>query len=218
MLFRSEILDIDSSKIDYLPQYAEDIFKPSETKKVENKVINLVFAGNIGEAQSVETIVFAANELKENNKFHFHIVGDGSKYKSCLDLAKKLSLSNITFYGRLDLSEMPKFYNLADAMLLTLINDESLSYTLPGKVQTYLAAGKPIIGAINGEGANLINESGCGLVCNAEEYIKLSQLITELDINKLSSYSKAAKIFYKENFDSNNYISKLMTSLSKGEL
>lgn len=204
-----DVLRIDSSEIDYLPQYAEDIFKPSETKEVESKVINLVFAGNIGEAQSVETIVLAANELKENNKFHFHIVGDGSKYKSCLELAKKLSLSNITFYGRLDLSEMPKFYNLADAMLLTLIDDESLSYTLPGKVQTYLANGKPIIGAINGEGANLIKESCCGLVCNAEDYFTLSELILNLKKEDLFEYSKESINYYLNNFESKTFMSKL---------
>lgn len=204
-----DVLRIDSSEIDYLPQYAEDIFKPSETKEVESKVINLVFAGNIGKAQSVETIILAANELKENNKFHFHIVGDGSKYKSCLELAKKLSLSNITFYGRLDLSEMPKFYNLADAMLLTLIDDESLSYTLPGKVQTYLAAGKPIIGAINGEGANLIKESCCGLVCNAEDYIALSETIQNLKKEDLFEYSKKSISYYLNNFESKSFISKL---------
>jgi len=158
--------------ISYLPIYAESLFE--NIGKISNNKINFVFAGNIGEMQSVETIVYAANEVKENKNILIHIVGDGSSRKKCEELAKNMALDNIIFHGQYPTTEMPKFYELADAFLVTLKNDKMISYTLPGKVQTYMASGKPIIGAINGEAAMIINISqACltySLLCGVEVF------------------------------------------------
>jgi len=120
--------------------------------------------------QSVETIIYAANELKYDNRIKFHIVGDGSMVEECKNMSDKMGLGNITFYGRQPISEMHSFYSMADAMLITLKGNKSLSYTVPGKLQSYMAAGKPIIGSINGETKKIINESSLGYCCDAEDY------------------------------------------------
>lgn len=88
-----------------------------------------------------------------------------------------MKLKNINFYGRRPVEDMPQLYNMADAMLITLKDNKFLSYTLPGKIQSYMAAGKPIIGAINGETSRVIKEANCGFVCEAENFKALADLI-----------------------------------------
>jgi len=214
-----KILMISSMKIQHLPQYAEDLFSQVEVEAENdsaheaNKIsYNFVFAGNIGEMQSVETIIKAANELRNYNNIKFHIVGDGSKAETCRKLAESLNLENIKFYGRRPICEMPDFYKMADAMLVTLKDNKILSYTLPGKVQSYMAAGKPIIGAINGETKLVIEESGSGLCCNAEDYKALANLIQEFctyDYEKKKQMSINAKNFYFSHYSKEKYICNL---------
>lgn len=214
--FRST-LGLDEKEIYHLPQYAEDLF--NETVKVSKKdKFNFVFAGNIGDMQSVETIVKSANVLCEHSDIIFHIVGDGSKLEECKLLSKKLGLKNIIYYGRRPVSEMPYYYGLADAMLITLKDNRTLSYTLPGKVQSYMAAGKPIIGAINGETKYVIEGSKCGLCCAAEDYIGLANKIIEFcKSNQKESMAKNSKDYYVRNYSKEKFISVLENYLIKLE-
>lgn len=210
-----EKLFMDIENIQHIPQYAEDIFAEIEEKK-ENRKFNFVFAGNIGEMQSVETIVKAANELKEKNNIMFHIVGDGSKLEECILLSKKFKLKNIIFYGRKPINEMPQYYSFADAMLITLKNDKAISYTLPGKVQSYMAAHKPIIGSIDGETRRVIKEAGCGYCCAADDYKELSKIILEFcDSNQQRLMGQNGYDYYIKNYSKKNFISALEKSLIK---
>jgi len=137
-----KVLKLGYKPIQYLPQYAEDLFDnlPEVTGKKDQ--IDFMFAGNVGVLQSVETIVEAARLLGNESGIHIHIVGGGIALDNCRKLAE--GLTNITFHGRHEVTEMPKFYAMADAMLITMKDDPVLSSTLPGKVQTYMAAGKPV--------------------------------------------------------------------------
>jgi glycosyltransferase involved in cell wall biosynthesis len=208
-----DTLHLDSKPIGHLPQYAEDLF--NETVEVpKNDKYNFVFAGNIGDMQSVDTIVKAANELKNHTNIVFHIIGDGSKLEECKLLCNKLLLDNVIFYGRRPISEMPKYYSFADAMLITLKANKTLSYTLPGKVQSYMAAGKPIIGSINGETRRVIDESGCGLCCEAENYKELANIIFQFcnrdDRGKMAENSTN---YYIRNYSKERFISVLENTL-----
>lgn len=173
-------LRIDKSKIKYLPQYSESQFLNLKPKRQNNNEFNLLFAGNIGVAQSVETIIDAAIILKNYPNIFIHIVGDGIELERIKEKAKNNNLNNVIFYGRKPLEEMTKYYNMSDAMIVTLINDEVLSLTLPGKVQTYMAAGKPIVGAINGETALLLNKVQNGFCGKAEDSSELANNILKL--------------------------------------
>jgi glycosyltransferase involved in cell wall biosynthesis len=191
----AEVLKIAGDQI-YLPAYAEGIF--NDIKRTDNKKqkgqIDLLFAGNIGKMQSVETIIKAANMLKEEQNIIFHIVGDGSALSDCIALTKQFGLENtVKFYGQKPLAEMPDFYNMADAFLVTLNANEIVSYTLPNKVQSYMAAGKPILGAIDGETRNVIKEAGCGLCCEAENHEGLAKIIQQF-----ASYDKERHMVYGE--------------------
>ncbi|MGE4589160.1 MAG: glycosyltransferase family 4 protein [Acidaminococcaceae bacterium] len=215
--FKNE-LKSEINNIKHLPQYAEDIFTETRSKaaysRVKNERYNFVFAGNIGDMQSVETIIKAAYELFDHNDIFFHIVGDGSKFNECKKLTSELSLKNVKFYGRKPIEEMPAFYELADAMLITLKDNKTLSYTLPGKVQSYMAAGKPIIGAICGETQKVIEEAKCGFICKAEDYQALAKLILKFcDSDETILMGSNANKYYRENFDKNKFIDLLEKEL-----
>lgn len=214
-------LKINTDNIKHLPQYAEDLFAQNEDYSVEeiaassqSKIYNFAFAGNIGDIQSIETIVKAASELRKHTNIMFHIIGDGSKLVDCKQLAESLELTNIVFYGRRPLDEMPQFYKMSDAMLITLKDDKALSYTLPGKIQTYMAARKPIIGSINGEASNVIEQAGCGLCCKAEDYKSLADLILRFCYsNNNDEMAANAQKFYLENYSKEKFMSELEDSL-----
>lgn len=208
--YLSEQFGVTNSE--YLPQYAEDLFEPLPFKN-NTDVIDLVLAGNIGVAQSVETVVKAAEKLKKE-PVHFHIVGGGTD----LERLKKLAygLNNITFYDRRPLEEMPKFYAMADAMLVTLRSDPVLNLTLPGKVQSYMAVGKPIIGAINGETAEVIKTAKCGYCGNAEDVDGLVENIRAFVKSKdKQSMGKNARTFYETFFSRDKFMDKLEKELER---
>jgi len=208
------VLQISSENIDHLPQYAEDLFsvKTNGEKNIEydDSKYNFVFAGNIGEMQSVDTIIKAANLLRDHDDMYFHIVGDGVKLEECKELAMEFGLENICFYGRRPIEEMPSFYALATAMLITLKDNKALSYTIPGKLQSYMAAGKPVIGAINGETARVIKESGCGMCCAAEDYTALARLLLDFcNSNQKAQMGQKAKLYYSVQYRKERFISLL---------
>lgn len=197
---------------DYLPQYAEAIFTPQQCKKVENGYIDLMFAGNIGAAQGVDIIIKAAKLTSDIQNLRWHIVGDGSE----LDSLQKMSegMDNVIFHGRRPLSEMPKYYSMADAMLVTMQKDPVLSLTLPGKVQTYMSAGKPIIGAIDGETKIVIDEAQCGYCGKAEDAEQLADNIRNFiaSTNKKQMEINARK-YYEQHFTEEMFMERLENEL-----
>ena len=204
-----DVLKIKETRIVHLPQYAEDLFAVTSPKanEGENKSYHFVFAGNIGDMQSVETIILAANELKSFEYVFFHIIGEGSRLEACKKLAEDLQVDGVSFYGRKPIEEMPYFYDMADAMLVTLKDNETMSYTLPGKVQSYMAAGKPIIGAINGETRLVIRKANCGFTCKAEDYRALAQLVMNFcRSDEIEQMGKNAQKFYLDNYSKDRFM------------
>ena len=211
-----EEFGMNPEEIIYLPQYAEDLFSNMETdmdkEKTPDDEYNFVFAGNVGKAQSVETIIEAANLLKDKKNVKFHIVGDGSALEHCKGKAKGYGLTSVIFHGRKPVEEMPKYYAMADAMLITMFDNEMISKTLPGKVQTYMAAGKPIIGAINGETRRVIEEAGCGICGRAEAANNLAEnLLRFINSIEKKNMAFASRNFYEKNFTKELFMKKLMS-------
>lgn len=203
-----EEFGFNKEELVYLPQYAEDIFKQDELE-IKNKPkghYDLVFAGNIGKMQSVETIIKTANEMLDYD-ITFHIVGGGSALDRCKKMANG---TNIVFYGQRPLDEMPKFYGIADAMLVSLKKDDLISMTLPGKVQTYLACGKPIIASGDNELKNTILEANCGFCASAENVTELKECIIRfIDSKEKVQLGKNARKYYENNFTKELFFEKL---------
>lgn len=197
-----DMFGIPEGCIHYLPQYAEAQFLNLQEKE-QGEIFNLLFAGNIGIAQSVGTIIAAA-KLLIDQKVMFHIVGDGIE----LDNLKKQAsgIQNVIFYGRKSLEEMPKYYKMADAMLVTLTNDPVISLTLPGKVQTYMAAGKPIVGAIEGETAIVLNDAQGGYCCSAGDSRTLADNVVKLmESGKATEIGRKNREYYLNTFSKDKF-------------
>ncbi len=203
---------IDPDRVQYLPQFAEGVFHAVPQKRTGNQC-ELVFAGNIGEVQSVDTILKAANILR-NEPILFHIVGGGTDLERLKSMKLDMDLENVFFHGRKPIEQMPDIYGRADAMLVTLKADPVLSMTLPGKVQSYLAAGKPIIGAIDGETCNVIREADCGFCGPAEDSVKLAENIRRfMACQDKKRLAENAKSYYETRFAMNRFISELEETL-----
>lgn len=197
----------------YLPQYAENLFSRVPERTAHEGPYHFVFAGNVGDVQSVETIVDAAAILMEDNRAVFHIVGDGIALERCREMAT--GVPNIRFYGRRDVSEMEDFYAMADAMLVTMKDDTVLASTLPGKVQSYLAAGRAVVGAIGGETASLIAEAQCGVCAAPEDSRELAEKISWLMDQPESFlwYGRNARAYYEKTFRKEVIMQKLLSVL-----
>lgn len=209
----NDVLDIKEEKFSYIPQFADSLFSEVSDEKTNDKYVNYVFAGNIGEMQSVDTIIKAAHILRDE-AIRWHIVGDGFAYEDCKKLCEQLDLSEqVRFYGRRPVEDMPEFYSMADAMIVTLADDDTISYTLPGKVQSYMAAKKPIIAASNGETAIVIEDAMCGFcapACDAEEFAKIAKKMSECDREEFGINSLN---YYNEHFSKNTHIDRLESML-----
>lgn len=202
-----------STSCGHLPQYAESLYDTVPDKPVHEGPYHFVFAGNVGEMQSVETIIEAARILKDDPRAVFDIVGDGSALASCRKLAG--DLPNVVFHGRKALAQMPGVYDMADAMLVSLKDNPRIATTLPGKVQSCMAAGKAILGSISGETVQVVRESGSGLCAEPENGRALAQLAQEM-MNRPESfaeYGKNARVYYQHHFRKDVILQKLMEEL-----
>lgn len=216
--------DIPQEKMGYLPQYAEELFGVTEPKaKDPEEAIDLLFAGNIGAAQRVDLIVRAAKKVIElgDCKVNWHIVGDGSELENCKKLANSLELTNVIFHGRHPLEKMPEFYAMADAMLLTLDKDEIISYTLPGKFQSYMAAGKPVLASADGETPRVIEDAKCGLCAVAGDENGLAEIVKSfgnMDKVEWATMAKNSRAYYDKNFTRTIFMDELERELLNSKL
>lgn len=205
--YMKDVHGIELKEEDYLPQFAETLFEREAERKEEN-TFRLVFAGNIGHMQSVETILKTADLLREE-PITWQILGEGSAFAKCKQMQEELGLSKVEFLGQKPVEEMPAYYAEADAMLVTMRDDALINFTLPGKVQSYMAFGKPILGAINGECKSIVEEAGAGWIAPAEDAEQLAELVlafTKLSADERYAMAKNAKAYYDVNFQFHTHL------------
>lgn len=204
-------LKIRGGRFLHIPQFADELFlgtedKTGDTEKKDDN-IDYVFAGNIGMMQSVDTIIKAAALVKDE-RIRWHIVGDGFALEDCRKLCDEMGLNDkVTFYGRLPVEEMPKFYRMADAMIVTLADNDLISYTLPGKIQSYMASARPVIAAADGETKTVIEESGCGYCAGAEDEKGFAEAADRMAASPdRAKMGEAAGKYYNEHFTRKNHV------------
>ncbi len=205
---------IPEERIKYLPQYAEGIFEQMENKE-NSEGFDFMFAGNIGAMQGIDTILEAAEMLKnEYPGIRWHIVGGGTDLERLKRIAVEKKLDQVIFYGRRPLEEMPGFYKMADAMLVTLQANPILSLTLPGKVQSYMAVGKPVIGAVDGETAEVIRAARCGFCGKAEDSRALAEHVKRfMESADREAMGRNGRAFYETHFERKMFMDKLEREL-----
>jgi glycosyltransferase involved in cell wall biosynthesis len=178
---------VSVDKIHYYPNSVESYFRPPNEVGPCGVVENLpsgflvMFAGNIGVAQSFDTILSAAQLTEGNPDIHWIILGDGRMKEWVEAEVSARGLSGcVHLLGRRPTEQMPHYFAVADAMLVTLKKEPIFSLTVPSKIQSYMACGRPIVAALDGEGQRLITASGAGLVCTAGDAEGLASIVLEM--------------------------------------
>ncbi|MDC0032306.1 glycosyltransferase family 4 protein [Pelagibacteraceae bacterium] len=218
--FEKKINKYTSVPITYYPNSYEKKTLSSENEHTKeileshfSKDFNIVFAGNIGSAQSMKTIVDSCSKLlKKNIRINIILFGDGSEYKWVEQQIKDKKLTNLKLAGSVDSEEINYIYEKTDALLISLAKHEIFSLTVPYKLQAYLAAGKPIIGSIDGAAAEIIKDSECGMVASAESVDELVNIIIEMSQKNevmRNEMGERGKIYFEENFQMDLNINRL---------
>lgn len=214
--YLEDIDGCDRARMSYLPQFASSDLLKEDFTKAPNGHYDFLYIGNIGKAQDMGTMIRAIAQLKDRLDVTFHFIGGGSAYEDTQRLARETGAYRIIrFYGPKPFHEAKEYYRLADACILTLDGSTHIGDTLPGKIQTYMAAGKPIIGAMNGAGREIIQESKCGYCVPSGDSEGLARSFEQfiMEPSQYPEYGNAARRYFTENFTQELHFSRLEEEL-----
>jgi colanic acid biosynthesis glycosyl transferase WcaI len=175
-----------TGRVEYFPSWAESVYdmagaSPAAEIETVCEKFTVMFAGNVGDAQDFPAILAAAEHLKSDTRIRWVIVGDGRLSEWLAKEVGERGLSEcFLLLGRYPLDRMPSFFKHADALLVSLKDEPIFGMTIPGKVQSYLAAGIPLLAMLNGEGADVIERAGAGLTCKAGDHLGLADSVIML--------------------------------------
>lgn len=226
--FRSPVSKMtkDARKIRYFPNSADAFFfqhhmegkesAPSDLVSSIRGNFSIVFTGNVGTAQSLETIIGAADRLRDHPEICFFVVGGGSRLGWLEAEVQLRKLDNIVLVGRLPFSAMPEVLSAASVLLATLSDEPIFAFTIPSKVQAYLAAGRPIIVCMNGEGARVLCEARAGIACGAGDSVALAEAV--LQMQRLTPQERAqlgenGRRYFAEQYESGKLVEQLIEYL-----
>jgi colanic acid biosynthesis glycosyl transferase WcaI len=214
----------DKAKIRYFPSWAEDVFTNSSVQPAPEvpdipDTFTVMFAGNIGEAQDMPAVLDAAERLKGIASIRWVIVGDGRKSGWLQSEVFRRGLDKqVLLVGRFPVERMPSFYAHADVLLVSLKRDPVFSMTIPSKVQSYLTAGIPLLGMLDGEGAAVIRGAQAGLTCDAGDSEGLAEAVKVLAAMPLKERQQLGingRRYAKHEFGRTQLIDRLETMLAE---
>jgi glycosyltransferase involved in cell wall biosynthesis len=178
----------------------------------DDTVFTVLFAGNLGEAQDLPAVLDAAEALVGKVSVRWVIVGDGRMSDWLSQQVQSRGLDNVLLLGRHPLDEMPALFACADALLVSLKTNDVFEKTIPGKVQAYLASGRPLLGMINGEAARVIRDSGAGLTCSSGDSKGLAEItlaLAQSDASQLRAMGEFGRQYYLSNYSKSRLLSLL---------
>ena len=177
--YLTRVHDISPEKVQYIPQHGPSVLLKSDLRKQYTGEIKILFAGNMGNGPRLETIIHAVDILRDRgvNGFGVVFVGEGSAKERLKQLVDSKDLgAYVTFLPSVPMDQMAPVYADADALIVTLRKGQ---ITIPGKLQAYMYTGKPIIGAMDGAGRELIEEADCGICAEAENSADLADAMEQ---------------------------------------
>lgn len=182
----------------------DDPRSPANPPLVLPEGFNVVFAGNLGNAQALHTVIDAAEQLRSATGIRFVLIGSGNRGAWLEQQIVKRGLDNVVMPGRFPPEQMPAILGQASALLVSLAKSPIMAQTIPSKVQAYLAAGKPVIASMDGEGARVITDSGAGLACPAEDAKALAtavRLLSETPGDRLAAMGRSGRDYYLRHYE-----------------
>ncbi len=209
----------DPSSLIYFPSWAEDNFSEDVALEkspfnIDPSFFNIVFAGNIGDAQDFPSILDTAELLNSKGikNIRWIIVGDGRAREWVEREVERRKIKNFFLLGRFPIETMPTLFKESSALLVSLKDDPIFSKTIPGKLQAYMAFGRPLLGMISGEANTIINESKAGFSCQSGDSQKLEEnIISMLDLSdeELIEMSYYSRKYYEQNFSKRELLDRL---------
>ena len=195
---------VPEEKIVFWPQFclAPDLTGTEKPEIYSGDTFNIVFAGNLGDAQGLDLMVDAARELKDS-PVRWYLVGDGRARARLEQKVKDCGVENeVTFVGRVSEKEADRYVHFADCAYLSFKDNKIFNMTLPAKLQTYLACGTPILAAAGGESARLVGDNDIGFVCQPRlhELVAMVRQAAAMSQEKRGAMSTAARTYYEEHF------------------
>lgn len=178
----------------------------------------VVFAGNLGTAQALDTLVEAASQLRDDADIRLVLVGSGSRLEWLKSQKQALGLDNLVLPGRYPMAAMPAIFERSSALLVSLNDEEVFAQTIPSKIQAYLAAGRPIIACMNGEGVKVVCEACAGLTSPAEQVLPLIANIRHmkaLGVAERAGMGRAGRAYFEAHFEMGSQVKRLIELLSR---
>ncbi|BDU70450.1 glycosyltransferase WbuB [Geothrix oryzae] len=211
---------VDPSRLSYFPNWVEPVEGSNAALPTSlPDGFRILFAGNVGEAQDFGTILGAAELLREDPSIQWIILGEGRQWNWVKAQVESRGLSRcFHLLGRFPSETMPAFFEQADALLVTLKQDPTFARTVPGKVPSYMSCGKPILGALDGEGADLIKEAQAGLVVSSGDAKGLAN--SALRLRQMSAAERArvgqsGKHYCEAHFDREHLFNQLVAAMDQ---
>lgn len=147
---------------------------------IEGKKV-FMYAGTLGYAQGLDSVLEAAAIVKEKNpNIHFLFVGDGQEREKLLKIKSDLNLDNVTFYGSVPVSEMPRMFSLADYSIVSLRDIELFKGARPSKIFPAISTGTPVLYCGDGESASILEEYRCGKIAPPENPEGIAEAVLTL--------------------------------------
>ena len=214
-------------KIAVIPQYCEDFYAvPQPDAALQAQFggrFNLVFTGTFTPAQSLETVITAVQDARSRgaDMLHLLLVGDGMSRAALEAKVKELHAENaVTFYGSVPATDIPKFTALADALIVCLSDSPDLGLTVPAKVASYMAAGKPVLASMDGAGNAAVAAAG-GLsspACDAAALADNLLALTRMDAAQRAAMGQSAKEYYLAHYRRSELLRKLEHFILEGRV
>ena len=204
---------VAEEKIVFWPQFCldPDLSSAEKPEIYRENTFNIVFAGNLGDAQGLDLMVEAAKELK-GTAIRWFLVGDGRARQRLEQKVQDCGVTEeVTFVGRVSEAEADRYVHFADCAYLSFKDNKIFNMTLPAKLQTYLACGTPILAAAGGESARLVGENGIGFVCRPqlEELVKTARQASSMSREAHEAMGKAARAYYEAHFTMDALVAEL---------
>ena len=198
---------VPESKIEVIYNWcAEDALKATEggppPSLTDKSGFHILFAGNMGKAQALDAVLETARILQARApNLAFVFLGGGVEVDHLKEVSEDAGLSNVTFLPPVPMSEVGKYLSAADVLLVHLKQDPLFRITIPSKTQAYMAVGKPILMAVDGDAADLVMQSAGGRIARSEDPESIADAalaLAQTSEEERSAMAERNKRFYRE--------------------
>ncbi|MBL9093713.1 MAG: glycosyltransferase family 4 protein [Planctomycetaceae bacterium] len=210
---------VASENVRYFPNSAESFYRPlaRDEAKAEDAELprgfRIVYAGNIGISQSIDTILDAAERTRDRPEIQWILLGEGrDRARVAEEIGRRRLERTVHLPGPRPVESMPRYFAAADALLATLRREPVFALTIPSKVQSYLACGRPILGSLDGEGARVVVEAEAGLVGAAEDGAALAAnagKLCDMPTRDRDRLGENGRRYFERHFDSTGLVDRL---------